>query len=498
VFLMAEFEGRTLSFAREWIVGKRIGEGGFASVYEARSGDVDGAAKFIPKDPGAERELLFADDLRSAQNVVPVIDNGETEDHWVIVMPRANQSLRKWLIDHDAPVDLEDGLSVIQDVATALADLDGRVVHRDLKPENVLLLDGTWCISDFGISRYVEATTAPDTRKLALTYAYAAPERWRFARATSATDVYALGIMAFEIFAGARPFLGPTEDAYREQHLHENPPTLEGTPPLLAALIGECLYKAPEARPAPGNVLARLQSVRDTPSLAGLVRLQEANRSEVNRQAEVALQRSQAETDAERRGDLFQAAEANFGGIVAELAGMVDGAAPAASVGRGGVLAWSITLGAANLTLSRPKQTPSSPWKWQSPAFEVIAHSQLVLRAPSNNGYEGRSHSLWFCDATETGRFRWFETAFMFNPFSRQSIALEPFALDPGDSAAKAVGNGMNEFQVAWPFTPLEIGALGDFIDRWASWLAEAADGHLHHPSSMPERQPTEGTWRRT
>jgi serine/threonine protein kinase len=48
------------------------------------------------------------------------------------------------------------------DVAVALVDLAGKVVHRDLKPENVLLLNGTWCLADFGISRYAEATTAPE------------------------------------------------------------------------------------------------------------------------------------------------------------------------------------------------------------------------------------------------------------------------------------------------------------------------------------------------
>lgn len=78
-------------------------------------------------------------------------------------------------------------------IATALAASDGRVVHRDLKPENVLYLDGHWCLADFGIARHAEASTALDTRKLAMDPHYAAPERWRFERATSAADVYSLG-----------------------------------------------------------------------------------------------------------------------------------------------------------------------------------------------------------------------------------------------------------------------------------------------------------------
>ena len=89
------------------------------------------------------------------------------------------------------------------------------MVHRDLKPENVLFLDGHWCVADFGISRYAEASTAPDTRKYALTPAYAAPERWRNEHATSATDVYSLGVIAFELLTGARPFPGPDLGYFR-------------------------------------------------------------------------------------------------------------------------------------------------------------------------------------------------------------------------------------------------------------------------------------------
>jgi serine/threonine-protein kinase len=55
----------------------------------------------------------------------------------------------------------------------------------------------------------------------------------------------------------------------------------------------------------------------------------------------------------------------------------------------------------------------------------------------------------------------------------------------------------MNEYQVAWPFTALEVGALEEFIDRWANLLAEASEGRLHHPTHMPERPP-QGSWRQT
>ena len=81
----------------------------------------------------------------------------------------------------------------------------GRVVHRDIKPANILLLDIRWCLADFGISRYAEATTISDTRKFNLTPAYAAPEQWRHATVTNATDGYAFGVVAYELFASKRP-----------------------------------------------------------------------------------------------------------------------------------------------------------------------------------------------------------------------------------------------------------------------------------------------------
>jgi eukaryotic-like serine/threonine-protein kinase len=488
-----------LQLKQEWILGRRIGGGGFGQVYAAKSAaGEDAVAKLVPKAPGAERELLFVD-LGGVRNVIPVIDSGETDDAWVIVMPRAEKSLREHLDEVRGPLAIPDVVAVLSDIAVTLVDLDDKVVHRDLKPENVLLLGGRWCLADFGISRYAEATTAPDTRKYALSPPYAAPERWRNERATIATDIYSLGIIGYELVSGALPFAGTDVHDYREQHLHADPNHLTLIPAALGALVEECLYKAAEARPSPSNVVARLARIADTPPSAGLAKLEEANRAEAVRRGESGRRESEFRSEAERRAALFDAATKGLVRITDTLKEAITQAAPSAGIQthRGG--GWGVRLGQANLEIAAPGRTASKPWgSWTPPAFDVVAHASLGLRIPVDRyEYEGRVHSLWYCDAQEEGRYQWFETAFMVSPLIPRRGRQNPFAMDPQEESAKALWNGMAEWQVAWPFTPLSVGDLDEFVNRWAGWLADAAEGRLRHPSSMPERSP-QGSWRRS
>jgi hypothetical protein len=478
----------------EWLLGEHLDGGGFGQVYAAKSAEHEWAvAKLVPKAPGAERELLFAD-LRDVRNVVPIIDQGETDDSWVLVMPRAEKSLRKYVEDADGPLELAEAVSVLSDIAATLVDLDGRVVHRDLKPENVLLLGGRWCLADFGISRYAEATTAPDTRKYSMSPPYAAPEQWRFERATTAADIYAFGIMAYELLSGSLPFTGPD---FRDQHLNRAPAPLTTAPASLAALAEECLYKAAEARPSPANILARLGRAADPAPSAGLARLAQANRANVARRSEVGRQASAHQSEAERRQALADTAGQALTRVAATLRDAIMNAAPSASLSTGLKIGWTVQLDRAELRLAPPVTAAPNPWGSQgTPAFDLIAFSEIDLAMPSDHsGYEGRSHSLWYCDAQEAGRYQWFEMAFMLSPFAAKLARQDPFSLDPGEEAARAVRGGIADIQVAWPFTAVIVGELDEFISRWAGWLAEAAQGQLHRPSAMPERNPA-GSWR--
>lgn len=388
---------------------------------------------------------------------------------------------------------------VLRDIATALAALEGAVVHRDLKPANVLLLGGRWCLADFGIARYAEASTAPDTRKFALSPPYAAPERWRGERATAAADVYALGVIAHVVLSGDLPFRGPETHQFREQHLHAEAPPLQNATSRLSALVEECLFKASQARPTPMNLLARLHKAGQTSRLPGASSLAAVNREAVAEAAETAAAESREQTEQERRSVLITAAQAQLKAMSTELLDVLAVEAPSAAVAHMPARGWKATLREANFGLSLPVAAPFGDWGgWQPPAFDVICSASISIVVPPNRyGYEGRSHSLWYCDARAAGEYGWFETAFMHTPLMRREPrGQDPFALKPGEASAKALWNGMAEYQVAWPFTRLETGDLDDFVDRWLGWLAAAARGSLQRPPTMPER-PAETTWRR-
>jgi serine/threonine-protein kinase len=230
--------------------------------------------------------------------------------------------------------------------------------------------------------------------------------------------------------------------------------------------------------------------------MGGLAKLEEANLAEVARRAERERIVSANQSSTEQRSELVKAASASLKLIENALFDAIADAAPAARSWRPGGRGRTLSLDQAHLEFVPVMKTPSNPWNWEPPVFDVIVQSGIVLSVPTDQyGYQGRSHSLWFCDAREAGRYQWFETAFMMSPLAPRESSMNPFALDPGADAAKALWNGVEAFQLAWPLEPLDIGDMDEFIDRWAGWFGEAAQGHLTQPSRMPERD-TPRNWR--
>jgi hypothetical protein len=476
----------TIQLNRAWRLGNQLASGGFGHVHEAEADDGSAAlAKLVPIAPGASRELLF-EELSGSPNIIPILDRGEWDGYYVLVMPRAEKSLRKHLEEAGGKLGVNEAVVVLTDVAEALASLEAEVVHRDLKPENVLLYEGHWCLADFGIARYAEATTASDTRKYAMTAQYAAPEQWRGERATHATDVYAFGVMAFELLEGHLPFPGPD---FRQQHLNEPPPALSGYPAWLASLVNECLFKAAAARPTAANILARLRG-SGRPASPALERLQEVQKAVVERQGDEDARISAQKSKEEVRRELFQAAKQSFDSIIEALRQRVLEAAPATQVSASnGRLV--VQLGDGALVIDPVQAAPAeclAAFDYEPP-FDVIAYTAIAARKPRDRyGYEGRAHSLWFCDAHDEGVYRWYELAFMVFPTVGERFTLDPFALSPTDEyAGRALTPVMDVRQIAWQPIPFDQGDEEQFIERWLGWFAAAADGSLSHPPTMPE-----------
>ena len=170
-------------------------------------------------------------------------------------------------------------MRLLGEVASALAYAHARgLIHRDIKPDNVLLSPGGAMVTDFGVAKALRAatttTTAPVTSGLTAagfalgTPAYMAPEQAVGDPSTDArADLYAFGAMAYECLAGSVPFPGRSAPAMIAAHLTEPPQPLQerrpDLPPMLSALIMECLAKHPDDRPSSAaSVVAVLDQVR--------------------------------------------------------------------------------------------------------------------------------------------------------------------------------------------------------------------------------------------
>ncbi|UYB35962.1 serine/threonine protein kinase [Arthrobacter koreensis] len=481
-----------------WDIGERLDAdaGGFGQVFLAsRLGEENAVAKFVRKEPGATREMLIGDFLaaQNATNVIPILDSGEHDGQWVLVMPRAEMSLQQRLQQAE-PVELAECVRILADVARAMAGLGVHVVHRDLKPANVLLLDGRWCVADFGIARYAEAATATETRKFSWTPPFAAPEQWLLEHATAETDVYAFGVMAYLILEGRLPFPGPTAEDFREQHLGQTPPAPTAGTARLRNVILECLHKAPEARPTAANILVRLEKVTVEPALAGAQRLARLNAEEVRRRSQAHAEQRAVENERARRERLFGSASQMFESIVQPLLESIEDDVPTASAERNvaGNPLFLATFRGAKLGITRPHPAPAD--EWDGP-FTVIANAAITVHRARQDrtGWLGRSHSLWYCDPKDAGRFGWFELAFM-APASRRGEVV-PYSL-PAQSATAAFASVLGTEQIAWPVTEIDRDDPSEFLDRWLGWFADAADGNLIAPAMLPDRDPS-GSWRR-
>jgi tRNA A-37 threonylcarbamoyl transferase component Bud32 len=196
-------------------------------------------------------------------SIARVLDLGEHDGHPYLVMELLEGESLAARIDRAGPMDPAEAARVVAAVAGALeAAHQAGVVHRDVKPGNVFLTSaGEVKVLDFGIAS-AAGDTALTTGDLIGTAAYLAPERVLGHRATPAADIYALGVVLYELLAGHRPFDGGSEVELAMAHVNADPPSLRqvapSAPPFLAAACHQALAKDPSARPCSAAELAGL------------------------------------------------------------------------------------------------------------------------------------------------------------------------------------------------------------------------------------------------
>lgn len=252
----SEVRERGLVIGERYRLVERIDEGGGGEVWVARDERLerDVAIKLLGTGADAAFQERFALEARRAAvvqhpNVVTVFDQGQDGDDAYIVMELVRgRTLRDIVAERGALAPMEAARIVAQ-VADALdAAHAAGVIHCDVKPANVILDDrGTAKLTDFGVAR---AARGPAEHELVATARYVAPERVLGEPPTPASDVYGLGLVAYELIAGRSPFeAAGTEDLLRER-LEAPPPSLRRARPEAGAEIDLVVAKAIAADPA--------------------------------------------------------------------------------------------------------------------------------------------------------------------------------------------------------------------------------------------------------
>jgi serine/threonine protein kinase len=246
----------------------RIAVGGMGEVWQAHDEVIlrDVAIKILKPeymgDPGfLER---FRTEARHAamvnhEAIANVYDYGESAGSAYLVMELVpGDSLAK-ILERDKQLPPAKVMDIVAQTARALYEAhEAGLVHRDIKPGNLLITpDGHVKITDFGIARVADQVSLTATGQVMGTVQYLSPEQATGKPATPATDIYSLGIVAYEAIAGRRPFTGDSQMTIAMAQINESPPPLpETVDPRVVQLVMQCLAKKPHQRPESAMALA--------------------------------------------------------------------------------------------------------------------------------------------------------------------------------------------------------------------------------------------------
>ncbi|MFI5310358.1 MAG: serine/threonine-protein kinase, partial [Gemmatimonadales bacterium] len=279
------------SLGSAYTIERELGGGGMSRVFLAEETALGRkvVVKVLPPELAADvsvdrfaREIRFAASLQQA-NIVPVLAAGETRGVPYFTMPFVQGLSLRERLSQGEPIPISDAVSILRDVARALAYAHERgIVHRDIKPENVLLSGDAAVVTDFGIAKAISAArTQPGAATLTQagtvigTLAYMAPEQASGdPNVDHRADLYSFGCLAYEVLTGASPFHGRPAAALLAAHLTERPPAISRTrpdcPPAIERVVMQCLENDPVRRPQSVREVLHALDVVTTPAPFGI------------------------------------------------------------------------------------------------------------------------------------------------------------------------------------------------------------------------------------
>ncbi|WP_338753951.1 Stk1 family PASTA domain-containing Ser/Thr kinase [Bacillus sp. FJAT-52991] len=234
---------------------KMVGGGGMANVYLAKDVILERevAIKVLRLDFANEEEFLrrFQREAQSATslvhpNIVNIFDVGEEEGINYIVMEYVEGMTLKQYIQQFSPIPVEKAIDIMKQLSSAMAFAHhNSIIHRDIKPQNILIdAEGTVKITDFGIAMALSATSITQTNAVLGSVHYISPEQARGGMATKKSDIYALGIVMFELLTGQLPFSGESAVSIALKHLQTETPSMKRWNPSIPQSVENIVLKA--------------------------------------------------------------------------------------------------------------------------------------------------------------------------------------------------------------------------------------------------------------
>lgn len=243
----------------------KIGAGGMGQVYRARRPGDPGevALKLLPAQDGSKREFArrFRREIEinfrlAHPGLVRILDAGAEGDIQYLVMELVEGKTLRQYMEKEKERALLEGVRITRAIAEALKYLHGSgILHRDLKPANILLgRGGEVKVADFGLARTTDHTTMTRHSQVLGTICYVAPEVLKSGRSTAASDVYALGLILYELLTRRFPFFAKNVPGWVQEIETKIPEAAHLVNPQiplrLSALLGRLLSKNPEERPS--------------------------------------------------------------------------------------------------------------------------------------------------------------------------------------------------------------------------------------------------------